>query len=66
MPGFDPWTFGSKAQSLTSVATAAARIGLPKLRVVSFPFVLISVSPVFSPKSLPLYMEPIVPLITAS
>ena len=34
MPGFDPWTFGSKVQSLTSCATATARIDLPKLRVV--------------------------------
>ena len=41
LPGFDPWTFGSKAQSLTCVATAPAWISLPKLRVVlSFAFII--------------------------
>ena len=34
VPGFDPWTFGSKAPSLAHVATEAAWLELLKLGVI--------------------------------
>ena len=38
-PGFDPWTFGSRAKSSNHRATAVARTEPPKPRVVLFPYV---------------------------
>ena len=46
--GIDPWTFGSRAQALTHVATAAARLEPPKLRVNLSAFVLLLFLPLFS------------------
>ena len=47
MWGFDPWTFGSKAPSLTSRATTPAWSSLPKLRVVLLPLFPYMFSPLF-------------------
>ena len=45
VPGFDPWTFGSKVPSFARVATEAAWIKLLKLKVILsllFPIVFLS------------------------
>ena len=65
VPGFDPWTFGSRAQALTHVATATARLEPPKLRVIlnSLCFLAVSYS-VFS-KCGQLHSGHTLPLIVA-
>ena len=47
-PGFDPWTFGSRALSPNHRATAVARTEPPKLRVIVTPFVSALFYPLFS------------------